>query len=247
MDDHRPEARPGVALRFRSLDWSQLRRGARTVRRRLGLPGSGAPSVEVARRLAAATTNAERAVARQEHVHQHLDDGTLTMGAQSYFAPTVYKFKGDHNRVVIGSFCSVAADASFYVGGIHPLAWVSQYGLREMFALPGAFEPPMPSSNGDIVVGHDCWITDASTILSGITIGNGAVVGTRAVVTKDVAPYTIVAGNPARVVGRRFSEEQAAALERIAWWDWDLDTVLARVDDLNRVTVDEFIARYDPG
>ena len=220
----------------------------RAAQRRLGQHETGAPSAAVRRRLADATSNAERLVALQgEEVHEHLADGTLVMGPHSYLAPSVRKFKGDTNRVVIGAFCSVAPDAEFYVGGLHPIQWVTTYGLREMFDLPGAYEPPMPGSRGDIVVGNDCWITDNSTVMSGIRIGNGAVVGTRSVVTKDVEPYTIVAGNPARVVGRRFSEEQAAALERIAWWDWDIDTVLARVDDLNAASVDAFIERYDPG
>lgn len=223
-------------------------RALRAAQRRLGSAEGGAPTREVRRRLEQATNSPERLIALQaESVHEYLADGTLTLGRHSYLAPNVRKFKGDTNRVVIGSFCSVAPDADFYVGGLHPIQWVTTYGLREMFDRPGAYEPPMPSSNGDIVVGHDCWITDQSTVMSGVTIGNGAVVGTRAVVTKDVAPYTIVAGNPARVVGRRFTEEQAAALERIAWWEWDLDTILDRVDDLNGATVDAFVARYDPG
>ena len=83
--------------------------------------------------------------------------------------------------------------------------------------------------------------------MSGVTIGPGAVVATRSVVTKDVAPYAIVGGVPAKQIGQRFGDEQIAALLRIAWWDWPLETIKARVDELCSPDVDAFIARYDPG
>jgi virginiamycin A acetyltransferase len=82
--------------------------------------------------------------------------------------------------------------------------------------------------------------------MSGVTIGPGAVVATRSVVTKDVAPYAIVGGVPAKQIGRRFDEAQVEALLRIAWWDWPLETIKERVDLLSSPDVDAFIARYDP-
>jgi acetyltransferase-like isoleucine patch superfamily enzyme len=196
---------------------------------------------QVSRRL----TNAEAFVDAQESAREHLEDGTLVLGTQTYAAPRVWKFKGDTNRVVIGNWSSIAPDADFYVGGMHPIHWVSMYGIREMFDLDGAYGDEMPMSKGDITVGSDCWVTNKTTILSGVTIGDGAVVGTQAVVTKDVPPYAIVAGNPARVIGQRFSDEQVAALLRIRWWDWPVDTVLERVDLLNGGSVDAFIERFD--
>ena len=198
---------------------------------------------QVERRL----TNPEAFVDMQEEAKRHIADGTLVMGTQTYAAPRVHKFKGDTNRVLIGHWSSIAPDADFYVGGLHPTQWVSQYGIREMFDLPGAYSGDMPWSKGDIVVGSDCWVTNNSTILSGVTIGDGAVVGTQAVVTRDVAPYEIVAGNPARVVGQRFEDHQIEALLRIRWWEWPLERVLAEVDWLNGRPIDEFIARFDPG
>jgi virginiamycin A acetyltransferase len=83
--------------------------------------------------------------------------------------------------------------------------------------------------------------------MSGVTIGDGAVVGTKAVVTKDVRPYAIVGGNPAREIGRRFSDEQVEALLRIRWWDWPTEKVAEHVDLLSNPDVDGFIARFDPG
>jgi acetyltransferase-like isoleucine patch superfamily enzyme len=218
----------------------RVRRVASTIRDLMERPGAPDPAPEPERILSAP----ERILASQVDAHPHLEDGTLVMGEQSYFAPTVRKYKGDTNRAIIGKWCSVAADSTFYVGGMHPTHWITTYGIREMFDLPGAFGDEMPLSHGDIVVGNDCWICERSTILSGIRIGNGAVVATEAVVTKDVEPYTIVAGNPARAIRRRFTEEQAEALQRIAWWDWPLDTVIERVEWLNGRSIDDFISEF---
>lgn len=212
------------------------------VRRRLG---SAAANLD--QRDLDGLTNPETIVAMQADVQEHLRDGTLVLGNQTYAAPRIIKFKGDTNRVIIGNWSNIAPDAEFYVGGLHPMHWVALYGIREMFDLPGAYGPEMPWSKGDIHVGSDCWVTDKSVVLSGITIGHGAIVGTHAVVTKDVEPYKIVAGNPARVVGQRFTDEQVEALLRIAWWDWPTERVLAEAEWLNGRSVDEFVERFDPG
>jgi chloramphenicol O-acetyltransferase type B len=207
----------------------------------------------VARRLRAladarrslALSNVDGVLALQDEAQRHIADGTLVMGRESYYAPEVRKYKGDTGRVFIGSFASVAHDAVFYSGGLHRTEWVSQYGLRAMLDLPGAYEDGFPHGDGDIHVGHDTWITRGVVVMSGVTIGTGAVVATRSVVTKDVAPYAIVGGIPAKQIGQRFADEQIAALLRIAWWDWPLETIRARVDELCSPDVDAFIARYD--
>ncbi len=191
--------------------------------------------------------NVEGTLLLQDEAQRHMADGTLVMGRESYYAPEVRKYKGDTGRVFIGSFASVAHDAIFYSGGLHRTEWVSQYGLRAMLDLPGAYEDGFPHGDGDIHVGHDTWITRGVVVMSGVTIGTGAVVATRSVVTKDVAPYAIVGGIPAKQIGQRFSDEQIAALLRIAWWDWPIETIKARVDELCSPDVDAFIARYDPG
>ena len=134
-----------------------------------------------------------------------------------------------------------------YVGGLHRVEWVSLYGLRAMLELPGAYEDGFTHSNGDIVIGSDTWVTNRCTVMSGVTIGDGAVVGTKAVVAKDVRPYAIVVGNPAREIGRRFSDEQVEALLRIRWWDWPTELVKERVDALSSPDIEASIARFDPG
>jgi acetyltransferase-like isoleucine patch superfamily enzyme len=189
-------------------------------------------------------SNAESFVDLQEQAKAHIADGTLVLGNQTYAAPRVWKFKGDTHRVVIGNWSSIAPDADFYVGGMHPIHWVSMYGIREMNDLPGAYDGEMPMSKGDITVGSDCWVTNKTTVLSGVTIGDGAVVATQAVVTKDVPAYQIVAGNPAKVIGQRFEDHQIEALLRIRWWDWPTERVLEEVDWLNGKPIDAFIQRF---
>jgi acetyltransferase-like isoleucine patch superfamily enzyme len=218
----------------------QARRAAQELRRLQA-------RVHAVQHLRKTLNNPGGAVALQEEAQRHLADGTLVMGRMSYYAPRIVKFKGDTGRVIIGNFASIAADAEFFVGGLHRTEWVSLYGLRAMLELPGAHEDGFTHGRGDIVVGSDTWLTMGCTVMSGVTIGDGAVVGTKAVVTKDVRPYAIVGGNPAREVRRRFSDEQVEALLRIRWWDWPTELVQERVDLLSNADVDGFIARFDPG
>jgi phosphonate metabolism protein (transferase hexapeptide repeat family) len=95
-----------------------------------------------------------------------------------------------------------------------------------------------------VTIGHDVWIGHGAVVLAGRTIGTGAVVGAGAVVTKDVEPYTIVAGTPARVIRRRFSEEIEDKLMALAWWDWEHDQLQAALADFRRLDVEAFIERY---
>jgi virginiamycin A acetyltransferase len=156
----------------------------------------------------------------------------------------IFAYPGDTAVVRIGAFVSIARGVTFIPGGNHKIDWVTTYALRERFALPGASESGHPWSKGDIVIGNDVWLGHEALVLSGVTIGNGAIVGARAVVTKDVRPYAIVAGNPARERSRRFSDDQVEELERIAWWDWPFDKIIREVPMLNGATVDEFIERF---
>ncbi len=172
---------------------------------------------------------------------KHIADGTLQMGAHSYGTPLILKFPGEHNRVIIGKFCSLADTARIFVGGFHHAEWVTTYAMRIRFNLPGAYEDGQPASRGDVVIGSDVWLGYGSTVLSGVHIGDGAIIGAQAMVTKDVPPYGIVAGNPARLIRKRFSEEQIEDLLKIAWWDWPLDEILAAVPLLCQPDIQAFI------
>jgi virginiamycin A acetyltransferase len=97
---------------------------------------------------------------------------------------------------------------------------------------------------GDTVIGNDIWIGYNATIMAGVHIGDGAIIATNATVTKDVAPYTIVGGNPAKEIKKRFSDEQIATLLEIKWWDWDIDTITKNVHLLSGNDIDLLLANF---
>ncbi len=172
----------------------------------------------------------------------------LTIGKASYGEPLIAKlpaeFKAAQEHVHMGSFVSIGVDVVLMDGGSHRTDWVTAFPLRAALGLPGAYEDGHPRSKGDIVIGNDVWIGRGVRVLSGVTIGDGAVVAAYSVVTKDVRPYAIVGGNPAREIRRRFSDEQIAALQEIAWWDWPMDKIVECVSELSSDDIDAFIARY---
>ncbi|OFD41450.1 hypothetical protein BWGOE3_35540 [Bacillus mycoides] len=101
-----------------------------------------------------------------------------------------------------------------------------------------------PKTKGDVIIGHDVWICSGAMIMSGVKVGNGAVIGARSVVTRDIPPYGIVAGNPAKLVRYRFSPEVIEELQQISWWDWDISTITASLHFLLPDNVSEFIREY---
>jgi acetyltransferase-like isoleucine patch superfamily enzyme len=170
--------------------------------------------------------------------------GFLSVGHRSYGEPQVLLYPGDTAKVRIGRYCSIANGATFVPGGNHRTDWVTTYPLRAMLELPGALTDGHPATKGDIVVADDVWLGAECRVLSGVTIGAGAVVGLAAVVTTDVRPYAVVAGNPAREVGRRFGDSVVEALLQIAWWEWTDEQVEARVGELCSPDIEAFIRRY---
>ena len=176
----------------------------------------------------------------QDH---HIATGRLTVGANTYGLFRVSVQRGDpaHAKVNIGAFCSIGEHVIFMPGGNHRYDWVSTYPFRARYRLPDAYADGHPASKGPIVVGNDVWIGRGATILSGVNIGNGAIVGAEAVIATSVRPYAIVAGNPARELRRRFDDETVARLEEVAWWDWPLDRILDSVPLLNEASVHVFL------
>lgn len=142
------------------------------------------------------------------------------IGEWTYGAPKVLSWREDAT-LKIGRFCSIAHGVIILLGGEHRLDWITTYPLNILFERRKTY-PGLISSKGDVVIGNDVWIGRDALILSGVEIGNGAVVAARSVVTEDVAPYSIVAGNPARHIKFRFSESIREDLQRIAWWNWPM-------------------------
>lgn len=134
-----------------------------------------------------------------------------------------YPINGD--RLVIGKFCSIACGAKFlFTSGNHTMKSLANYTFPIFFDEWGLDAKDICrawDNKGDTVVGNDVWIGYEAVVLSGVTIGDGAVIGARAVVTRDVPPYTVVGGVPARAIRRRFDDATVERLEALRWWDWD--------------------------
>ena len=141
----------------------------------------------------------------------------------------LYHYPVNGDRLKIGKFCSVACGAKFlFTSGNHSLRSLSTYTFPifyEQWGLDPKNIRDAWDNKGDIVFGNDVWIGYEAVILSGVTVGDGAVIGTRAVVTKDVPPYTIVGGVPARPIRRRFDPQTIARLEELRWWDWEEERI----------------------
>jgi chloramphenicol O-acetyltransferase type B len=167
--------------------------------------------------------------------------GRVDYGIGTYGAPKILEYAYDDSRLTVGSYTSIAANVTIMLGGNHPMDRVTTLPIRILWDLPGAGDDGYPSTKGDTRVGSDVWIGHEALILSGVTIGDGAVIAARAVVTKDVEPYAIVAGNPARVISFRHTPEQRDALRAIAWWNWPEAQILAAADRLSASDIDGFI------
>ncbi|MBO9654727.1 MAG: type B chloramphenicol O-acetyltransferase [Agrobacterium tumefaciens] len=134
------------------------------------------------------------------------------------------------DRLVIGSFCSIGSGAAFIMAGNqgHRNEWISTFPFFFMPEVPefeNAANGYLPA--GDTVIGNDVWIGSEAIIMPGITVGDGAVIGTRALVTKNVEPYAIVGGNPAKTIRKRFDEDSIALLLEMKWWDWPAERLKA--------------------
>jgi len=144
-----------------------------------------------------------------------------------------FDFVGD--KLIIGKFCMIASDATFIMnGGNHQTKALSTYPFN---IFGGDWSDAMDGKTypfkGDTVIGNDVWIGHNAKIMPGISVGDGAIIATNATVTKDVEPYTIVGGNPAKPLRKRFSEEQIRILLDLKWWDWQIEKITESVQILS--------------
>lgn len=155
----------------------------------------------------------------------------------------LYNYDFAKVKLIIGKFCAIAAETRFIMTGDHKLDAISTYPFP-IFGQgwEGAFNVYDLPVKGDIVVGNDVWFGYDSLIKNGVTIGNGAIIATRAVVVKDVPAYSIVAGNPAKVVKMRFDDATIERLQKIAWWDWNIEKINSNLKLICNLDVDQLEA-----
>jgi virginiamycin A acetyltransferase len=152
----------------------------------------------------------------------------------------LYNYDFSKVKLVIGKFCAIAAETRFIMTGDHKLDAVSTFpfpifghGWESAF---NVYDLPV---KGDIIVGSDVWFGYDSLIMNGVTIGNGAVIAARSVVVKDVPAYSIVAGNPAKVVKMRFDDQTIERLQKLAWWDWSIEKISKHLKLICHLDIDQ--------
>lgn len=147
---------------------------------------------------------------------------------------------GEGAQLKIGSFCSIA-NCNVVLGGNHRTDWITTYPFghtnKHIFKWHGKGHP---STKGDVIIGNDVWIANGVTIMSGVNIGDGAIIASNSHVVKDVPPYTIVGGNPAVIIRKRFSDEHITKLLELKWWDWDVKKIQENIHLLCSDNIDEF-------
>ena len=157
----------------------------------------------------------------------------------------LYHYPINHDRLTIGKFCSIACGAKFILNcANHTLESLSTYTFPLFFEewdLPKSEVATAWDNKGDIVIGNDVWIGYDAIIMAGVHIGDGAIIGTRAVVTKDVEPYSIVGGVPAKEIRKRFAPDVVAKLLELKWWNWASEKIKNHIAAIQSGNIDELL------
>lgn len=171
----------------------------------------------------------------QDWLQQYRQQGVdATAGRYSYGRPEIqFRPSEIHStRLRIGAFCSIARNCTINLGsfGQHPIELLTTYPLAMIFGQPPEINiPRKPEGPGSVEIGNDVWIGEDAILFSGVNIGHGAVIGTRSLVNRDIPPYAIAAGTPARVIRMRFPEEIVKRLLLISWWNWEDSKIQAKL------------------
>lgn len=161
----------------------------------------------------------------------YLPSDRLTAGEYTYFDTRItFGLWQPEDRVIIGKFCSLAKDITIFGGGEHFTDRATTYPFVLMFAEERTERLVDAKKTNHTNIGHDVWLGYGATVMSGVKIGNGAIVGAKTVVAKDIPDYAVAIGNPARIVRYRFQPQTIARLLDLGWWDWELNKILANLD-----------------
>ena len=164
-------------------------------------------------------------------LNSHIDDERIIVGEYTYFDTRItFGLWQSEDEVRIGRFCSLAKNITIFGGGEHITSRTTTFPFVLLFAESRPQSLVDGQNKGVTVVGHDVWIGVGATIMSGVKIGNGAVIGAKAVVAKDIPDYAIAVGNPAKVIRYRFKPQTIERLITLSWWNWNLSKILANLD-----------------
>ncbi|NFR85946.1 MULTISPECIES: CatB-related O-acetyltransferase [unclassified Clostridium] len=157
----------------------------------------------------------------------------------------LYQYPINNDKLIIGKFCSIACKAKFLMtSGNHTMKSLSTYTFPifyEEWGLDVSHITDAWDNKGDIVIGNDVWIGYDAIIMPGVKIGDGAIIGTRAIVTNDVPPYTIALGIPAKVIKKRFNDDIILKLLKIKWWDWPNEKIKANIKHIQSGNIDKLV------
>lgn len=166
-----------------------------------------------------------------------------SVGKYTYGDTPKIFWKSESTNYICGKFCSIADNLRIYLGGNHRTDWVTTYPFGHIYKnIFNNFNGEgHPTTKGSVQIGNDVWIGDNVTIMSGVIIGDGAVIANNSHVVKNVEPYSIVGGNPAKMIKYRFTENQIKKLLEIKWWDWPENRINNNLLYLCSNDIDKFI------
>jgi len=172
-----------------------------------------------------------------------------TIGRFTYGTPDVADYwKHPGITLTIGAFCSLAKGVKIYLGGNHHIEWISTFPLNNFMGYDMSRHSKEKMSQigtkGSVAIGNDVWIGCDAIILSGVTIGDGAVVGANSVVSKDLPPYTVSVGNPSRIVKKRFDDDVIDKLLKIKWWNWEDEKIKENIPLILSENIDAFLNKH---
>ena len=165
--------------------------------------------------------------------------------SENFERNVLYHYSFSQDKLIIGKFCALATGVKFIMNGAnHKTSGFSTYPF---YIFGNGWEKVTPQEHelpfkGDTIVGHDVWIGYKSVIMPGVKIGDGAIIAAKSVVANDVAPYTVVGGNPARLIKQRFDDQTIQKLLEIAWWHWDIKKISANLEKIVSNNIDKLLS-----